>query len=85
MNRDATKIDEHLRAASDAILLLLTEVGQLERCKRGIPHPSAAGGGGQLSARAIGGPHHASGMRAVKYSTRSEAAGGSRLLRLTTT
>jgi hypothetical protein len=37
MSGDATKIEEHLRAASDAILLLLTEVGQLERHKRGIP------------------------------------------------
>jgi len=37
MSRDATDIEEHLRAASDAILLLLTEVGQLERHKRGIP------------------------------------------------
>jgi len=37
MSSDATKIEEHLRAASDAILLLLTEVGQLERHKRGIP------------------------------------------------
>jgi hypothetical protein len=30
-------IEEHLRGASDAIVLLLTEVGQLERHKRGIP------------------------------------------------
>ena len=37
MSGDATTIEEHLRAASDAILLLLTEVGQLERHKRGIP------------------------------------------------
>lgn len=37
MSSDANKIEEHLRAASDAILLLLTEVGQLERHKRGIP------------------------------------------------
>ena len=37
MSRDAADIEEHLRAASDAILLLLTEVGQLERHKRGIP------------------------------------------------
>ena len=37
MERDATVIEEHLRAASDAILLLLTEVGQLERHKRAIP------------------------------------------------
>jgi hypothetical protein len=37
VSSDATKIEEHLRAASDAILLLLTEVGQLERHKRGIP------------------------------------------------
>jgi hypothetical protein len=37
MTRDATDIEEHLRAASDAILLLLTEAGQLERHKRGIP------------------------------------------------
>jgi len=37
LNGDATNIEEHLRAASDAILLLLTEVGQLERHKRGIP------------------------------------------------
>jgi hypothetical protein len=37
MSSDATEIEEHLRAASDAILLLLTEVGQLERHKRGIP------------------------------------------------
>jgi hypothetical protein len=33
----ARDIEEHLRAASDAIVLLLTEVGQLERHKRGIP------------------------------------------------
>jgi hypothetical protein len=37
MGSDATRIEEHLRAASDAILLLLTEVGQLERHKRAIP------------------------------------------------
>jgi hypothetical protein len=30
-------IEEHLRGASDAIVLLLAEVGQLERHKRGIP------------------------------------------------
>jgi hypothetical protein len=34
MATDATEIEEHLRAASDAILLLLTETGQLERHKR---------------------------------------------------
>jgi len=33
----ARDIEEHLRGASDAIVLLLTEVGQLERHKRGIP------------------------------------------------
>ena len=33
----AREIEEHLRGASDAIVLLLTEVGQLERHKRGIP------------------------------------------------
>jgi hypothetical protein len=37
MSTDANTIEEHLRAASDAILLLLTEIGQLERHKRGIP------------------------------------------------
>jgi hypothetical protein len=37
MSSDATEIEEHLRAASDAILLLLTEVGQLEQHKRAIP------------------------------------------------
>ncbi|HVL53670.1 MAG TPA: hypothetical protein VM344_05365 [Vitreimonas sp.] len=37
MGPDATDIEEHLRAASDAILLLLTEAGQLERHKRDIP------------------------------------------------
>jgi hypothetical protein len=37
MTADATNIEQHLRAASDAILLLLTEVGQLERHKRAIP------------------------------------------------
>lgn len=37
MGRDAGEIEQHLRAASDAILLLLTEVGQLERHKRRIP------------------------------------------------
>jgi hypothetical protein len=36
--RSSTRdIEEHLRGASDAIVLLLTEVGQLERHKRGIP------------------------------------------------
>jgi hypothetical protein len=35
--RSSGDIEEHLRGASDAILLLLTEVGQLERHKRGIP------------------------------------------------
>jgi hypothetical protein len=30
------EVEEHLRAASDAILLLLGEVGQLERHKRGV-------------------------------------------------
>ena len=37
MDNDASEIEEHLRAASDAILLLLTEAGQLERHKRRIP------------------------------------------------
>ena len=37
MNTDARDIEEHLRAASDAILLLLTETGQLERHKRRVP------------------------------------------------
>ena len=37
MDNDASDIEEHLRAASDAILLLLTEAGQLERHKRRIP------------------------------------------------
>ena len=37
MGRDASDIEEHLRAASDAILLLLTETSQLERLKRRIP------------------------------------------------
>lgn len=36
MANDATEIEEHLRAASDAILLLLTETSQLERHKRKI-------------------------------------------------
>jgi hypothetical protein len=33
----ARDIEDHLRGASDAIMLLLTEVGQLERHKRAIP------------------------------------------------
>jgi hypothetical protein len=37
MSGDPADIEEHLRAASDAILLLLTEAGQLERHKRAIP------------------------------------------------
>ena len=37
MGSDASDIEEHLRAASDAILLLLTETSQLERLKRRIP------------------------------------------------
>jgi hypothetical protein len=37
MSTDTSEIEEHLRAASDAILLLQTEVGQLERHKRAIP------------------------------------------------
>jgi hypothetical protein len=37
METEADEIEEHLRAASDAILLLLTETGQLERHKRLIP------------------------------------------------
>jgi hypothetical protein len=37
MGTDAGEIEEHLRAASDAIVLLLTETSQLERHKRGIP------------------------------------------------
>ena len=37
MGTDAPEIAEHLRAASDAILLLLTETSQLERHKRRIP------------------------------------------------
>jgi hypothetical protein len=36
--RSSTRdIEEHLRGSSDAIVLLLTEVRQLERHKRGIP------------------------------------------------
>ncbi|MFL5756234.1 MAG: hypothetical protein ACJ77N_08010 [Chloroflexota bacterium] len=38
MTTNATDAEEHLRAASDAILLLVREVDQLERHKRGI-HP----------------------------------------------
>jgi len=37
MSTDASDIEEHLREASDAILLLQSEVGQLERHKREIP------------------------------------------------
>jgi hypothetical protein len=37
MSRDARDIEQHLRGASDAILLLLTEIGQLEKHKRRIP------------------------------------------------
>jgi DNA repair exonuclease SbcCD ATPase subunit len=37
MSQDAGEIEEHLRAASDAILLLLTEIGQLEQHKRRVP------------------------------------------------
>jgi uncharacterized protein YhaN len=37
MDTDAGDIEQHLRAASDAILLLLTETSQLERHKRKIP------------------------------------------------
>lgn len=37
MGTDADEIEEHLRAASDAIGLLLTETSQLERHKRRIP------------------------------------------------
>ena len=37
MDTDAGDIAEHLRAASDAILLLLAETSQLERHKRRIP------------------------------------------------
>jgi hypothetical protein len=33
----ARDIEENLRGASDAVVLLLTELGQLERHKRGIP------------------------------------------------
>jgi hypothetical protein len=36
MNTDAREIEEHLRGASDAILLLLTETSQLEQHKRRI-------------------------------------------------
>jgi hypothetical protein len=36
MEADAREIEEHLRAASDAILLLVGEVGQLEQHKRRI-------------------------------------------------
>jgi hypothetical protein len=36
MGTDAQEIEEHLRAASDAILLLLTETSQLELHKRRI-------------------------------------------------
>src|SRR6478752_1573395 len=36
MSSDASEIEEHLRAASDASLLLLTESSQLERHKRRI-------------------------------------------------
>jgi len=37
VRRSSRDIEEHLRGASDAILLLLTEISQLERHKRGIP------------------------------------------------
>src|SRR5215212_10522674 len=36
MKIDDAVVEEHLRAASDAILLLLGEVGQLEGHKRGV-------------------------------------------------
>lgn len=32
-----TSVEEHLRTASDAIMLLVTEVAELERHKRGVP------------------------------------------------
>ena len=37
MEPNADNAEQHLRAASDAILLLVTEVEQLERHKRGVP------------------------------------------------
>ncbi len=37
MTDRAEQVQQHLRAASDAILLLLAEVGQLEQHKRGVP------------------------------------------------
>jgi uncharacterized protein YhaN len=37
MSTDGGDVEQHLRAASDAILLLLTETSQLERHKRRIP------------------------------------------------
>ena len=37
MMRNAQEIEEHLRGASDAILLLATEISQLEQHKRHIP------------------------------------------------
>jgi hypothetical protein len=36
MTSDGRDVEAHLRAASDAIMLLLAEVGQLERHKRGV-------------------------------------------------
>jgi hypothetical protein len=37
MSERSVDVEQHLRAASDAILLLLAEVGQLEQHKRGVP------------------------------------------------
>jgi len=37
MADDTSDIEEHLRLASDAIMLLVTEVGVLERHKRAVP------------------------------------------------
>ena len=37
MSEDTRDIEEHLRGASDAIVVLLTEIGQLEKHKRHIP------------------------------------------------
>lgn len=37
MTDDTSDIEEHLRLASDAIMLLVTQVGVLERHKRAVP------------------------------------------------
>jgi hypothetical protein len=74
---DAVQFVEEVLSGNGALDQAAEALGRVSRMARNRSGVSAKAGRMELSYR--------SGMRSVKNSTSSEAAGGSRLLRLTTT